>query len=55
LIRFPDENKALLWYRSSEYQQLAKFRKAAAGSDIVLLSGTEYTHRSTTVNGGEWW
>jgi uncharacterized protein (DUF1330 family) len=41
LIRFPDEHEALRWYRSPEYQKLAEHRRAAADSDIVLLSGRD--------------
>ena len=37
LIQFPSEEEALAWYKSSEYQELAKHRFAASDADIALL------------------
>ncbi len=39
VMRFPDQEEALRWYRSAEYQALAQHRHAAAAADIVLVEG----------------
>jgi uncharacterized protein (DUF1330 family) len=37
LIRFPNEEEARRWYDSPEYRDLAKHRRRAAESNIVLV------------------
>jgi uncharacterized protein (DUF1330 family) len=39
LIRFPDRDAAMAWYRSADYQALAEHRFAASTADIALLAG----------------
>ncbi len=39
LIEFPSEDDALAWYRSDEYQALAKHRFAASDGNVVLIRG----------------
>jgi uncharacterized protein (DUF1330 family) len=39
VIRFPDHEEALRWYRSASYQALARHRWDAASADIVLVEG----------------
>ena len=39
VIRFPERDEALRWYRSPDYQALARHRLAAATADIVLVEG----------------
>lgn len=39
LIEFPSEEKAMDWYSSDEYQQLAKYRFASSEGNIVLIKG----------------
>jgi uncharacterized protein (DUF1330 family) len=38
VIRFPDENEATRWYRSPEYQKLAKHRFRASMANIVMVN-----------------
>ena len=37
LIEFPSRDDAMMWYRSDEYQDLAKHRFSASDADIVLI------------------
>lgn len=37
LIRFPDKKEAVNWYKSAEYQSLARYRWQASTSNIVLI------------------
>jgi uncharacterized protein (DUF1330 family) len=39
LMRFPDVEEAMRWYRSPQYQKLAKIRRRASDSNIVLVRG----------------
>jgi uncharacterized protein (DUF1330 family) len=39
LMEFPTRSDAMAWYRSREYQDLAKLRLAASEADIVLVQG----------------
>ena len=39
LLRFTSRGKALEWYNSDEYQELAKIRRAAATADFILING----------------
>ena len=39
LLRFTSREKALAWYNSDEYQELAKIRRAAATADFILING----------------
>jgi uncharacterized protein (DUF1330 family) len=39
LLRFPDAAEAQCWYRSPEYQALAKHRWRASRGNVALLSG----------------
>lgn len=41
LIRFPDDESLLRWYRSPEYQALARERRAAADCSIAVVSGSD--------------
>ena len=39
VIRFPNDEELLRWYRSAEYQELARHRREAAQANIVLVKG----------------
>ncbi|MEW6412723.1 MAG: DUF1330 domain-containing protein [Candidatus Zixiibacteriota bacterium] len=39
LIRFRDKDEAQRWYRSEEYQKIARYRHGAADANIVLIEG----------------
>jgi uncharacterized protein (DUF1330 family) len=39
VIRFPDEEELLRWYRSAEYQELARHRRQASRANIVMVRG----------------
>jgi uncharacterized protein (DUF1330 family) len=39
LIEFPSQDDALAWYRSDEYQELAKHRFASSDGNVVLIRG----------------
>ena len=39
LIEFPSDEEALAWYRSDEYQKLAKHRFASSEGNAVLIRG----------------
>ena len=41
LIRFPSDQELLRWYRSPEYQELAKIRQQAAQTDIAIIRGLD--------------
>lgn len=41
LIRFPDKREAEIWYKSAEYQKLARDRWQASIANIVLVEGGE--------------
>ena len=41
LIGFPSRDDALAWYRSEEYQALAKHRFAASQGNLVLINGLD--------------
>lgn len=41
LITFPSKDDAMSWYRSDDYQQLARHRFAASEADIVLVQGLD--------------
>ncbi|MFC1483658.1 DUF1330 domain-containing protein [Candidatus Neomarinimicrobiota bacterium] len=38
VIRFPNEKELLRWYRSAEYQELARHRRQASKANIVMLT-----------------
>lgn len=39
VIQFPDKDALLCWYRSSEYQALARHRLRASEANIVMVNG----------------
>lgn len=39
LIQFPDKEKALAWYESDAYQELAQHRFNSSNGNIVLIKG----------------
>lgn len=39
LISFPSADAAMAWYRSAEYQEIAKHRVAASTGNVALLEG----------------
>ena len=39
LLEFPSEEDAMSWYRSPEYQALARHRFDASSADIVMIRG----------------
>ena len=39
LIEFPNEEAALAWYRSDEYQALARHRFAASTANVIMVKG----------------
>jgi uncharacterized protein (DUF1330 family) len=41
LLEFPSVDEARAWYTSDRYQAAAALRRAAADTDVVLLSGFE--------------
>lgn len=41
LIRFPDDEALLEWYRSPEYQALALHRRGASACNIAMLTGRD--------------
>ena len=43
LIRFPNEEEALKWYNSPEYQKLAQHRLNSSHASIIITSGPEQT------------
>lgn len=43
LIRFPNEEEAMNWYNSPEYQKLAQRRLKSSRGNIILASGLEQT------------
>ncbi len=48
LIEFPSSEAALDWYRSAEYQDLAKHRFASSSANIVLIEGFDLPVGTTT-------
>ena len=41
VIRFPEEDDLLRWYRSPEYQALARLRATASSGAIAAVHGTD--------------
>jgi uncharacterized protein (DUF1330 family) len=41
IIRFPSEEDFKMWYTSSEYQELLRFRLSAAQCDTILVKGLD--------------
>lgn len=41
LIRFPDEEEAMRWYKSDEYQKLAQHRFKSSKANLILAKGFE--------------
>ena len=41
VIRFPEEDDLLRWYRSPEYQALARLRATASSGAIAVVHGTD--------------
>ena len=41
LIEFPDDDAAMAWYGSDEYQRLAEHRFASAEGKVVLIKGID--------------
>jgi uncharacterized protein (DUF1330 family) len=41
VIQFPDKKEALKWYNSAAYQELAKHRRQAASTNIILVQAEE--------------
>jgi uncharacterized protein (DUF1330 family) len=39
IIRFPSQAETMLWYESTEYQQLIKHRHKASKADIIIVKG----------------
>ena len=39
LLEFPSDEMALSWYRSPEYQDLAKYRFGSSAANIVMVRG----------------
>ena len=39
LAEFPDQESALAWYRSDDYQMLAEHRFASSEGEIALIQG----------------
>jgi len=39
LLEFPSESKALSWYHSPEYQDLARHRLASSSANIAMVKG----------------
>ncbi len=39
IIQFPSRKDALEWYRSAEYQELAKHRFKSSAANIALIKG----------------
>jgi uncharacterized protein (DUF1330 family) len=39
LLEFPTKDSMRAWYRSADYQALARYRFAASSADIVMLQG----------------
>ena len=39
IAEFPDQEAALAWYRSDDYQSLAQHRFAASEGEIALVTG----------------
>ena len=39
IIEFPSREQAMAWYRSDDYQALARYRTAASDADIALIQG----------------
>ena len=39
LIEFPNDEDAMAWYKSPEYQKLAKHRFAASSANLVKIYG----------------
>ena len=41
LIEFPDEQSAMDWYQSDEYQSLAKHRLASSDGNLIIINSLE--------------
>jgi uncharacterized protein (DUF1330 family) len=39
LLRFPDAEEAARWYRSAEYEAIARHRRKGTAGNVVLLGG----------------
>ncbi len=39
VIRFPNDQELLRWYRSAEYQELARHRREASQANIIMVKG----------------
>lgn len=43
LIEFPNDDDALAWYRSDDYQKLAEHRFASSHGNVALIQGFDPT------------
>jgi uncharacterized protein (DUF1330 family) len=41
IIKFPDRDELLRWYKSPEYQELMQFRLQASEGNLVIAEGFE--------------
>ena len=41
LVKFPDDKALLRWYESSEYQDIARYRKNASVGSVAIVSGRD--------------
>lgn len=39
IIKFPTEDDLQAWYRSPEYQELARYRREASEANIIMVHG----------------
>lgn len=39
ILRFPDEDAALRWYRSDAYQEIVKHRHSASTGRVIMVRG----------------
>jgi uncharacterized protein (DUF1330 family) len=39
VIRFPNDQELLRWYRSAEYEELARHRRQASEANIIMVKG----------------
>ena len=49
VIAFPDRDKAVSWYESAAYREIAPLRKENTQGWVVLIDGVPNDHRATDI------
>lgn len=49
VIEFPNQERALEWYRSDAYQQIVTLRTGSSDSTVIVVDEVAHPHRATDV------